>query len=467
MSADRPVPQSSTGAVRQLILRLHFYIGLFIAPFIFIAALTGTLYVVTPQIEAWLYRDQLVAQSSGPAKPLAGQIAAARASIGEGPRFFAIRPATKEGATTRVMYTEPGLGESETRTVFVDPASLAIQGEMITYGTSGILPFRIALDYLHRNLLLGDIGRNYSELAASWLWIAVAGGVLLWFWQRRLPKTVGKAARQKRLHSLIGLWISLGLLFLSVTGLTWSRWAGNNIDQFRSQVGWVTPSVTVDLGGAAPPKPLGEHAEHMAPVAAPVTSRPEPLVLSEIDKVAETARAAGLDSPMIEIRPPRSETQAYRVSEYDRSWPTQVDTLAIDPSNMQVTSRADFATFPIIAKLIRWGIDAHMGVLFGVANQLLMAALGIALMVSIAYGYRMWWLRRPAAGGAPRTLVRSFSYLSMPAKVVTAIIALAFGFALPAMGASLALFLFVDLIRSAFAEIASADRRQGLPPGVR
>jgi uncharacterized iron-regulated membrane protein len=79
----------------------------------------------------------------------------------------------------------------------------------------------------------------------------------------------------------------------------------------------------------------------------------------------------------------------------------------------------------------------------------------------------MWWLRRPAAGGAPRTLVRSFSYLSMPAKVVTAIIALAFGFALPAMGASLALFLFVDLFRSAFAEIASADRRQGLPPGVR
>jgi uncharacterized iron-regulated membrane protein len=108
-----------------------------------------------------------------------------------------------------------------------------------------------------------------------------------------------------------------------------------------------------------------------------------------------------------------------------------------------------------------------MGVLFGVANQLLMAALAIALMVSIAYGYRIWWLRRPAAGASPRTLVRSFSYLSLPAKVVTSIVAIALGVALPAMGASLALFLFVDLIRSAFAEIASGDRRQGLPPGVR
>ncbi|SFB52798.1 Uncharacterized iron-regulated membrane protein [Rhizobium sp. NFR07] len=467
MSADRPVPQPAPGAIRQLILRLHFYIGVFIAPFIFIAALTGTVYVLTPQIEARLYRDQLVAQSSGPARPLSEQIAAARTSIGEGPRFFAIRPATEKGYTTRVMFTEAGLGESETRAVFVDPASAAVQGEMITYGTSGILPFRIALDYLHRNLLLGDIGRNYSELAASWLWIAVAGGVLLWFWQRRLPKNAGRAGRQKRLHSLIGLWVSLGLLFLSVTGLTWSRWAGNNIDQFRNQVGWVTPSITVDLGDAAPPKPVGEHAEHMAPAAAPVPPRPEALVLSEIDRVAETARGAGIDSPMIEIRPPRSETQAYRVSEYDRSWPTQVDTLAIDPRDMSVTSRADFETFPIIAKLIRWGIDAHMGVLFGVANQLFMATLGIALMVSIAYGYRMWWLRRPAAGASPRTLVRAFSYLSPTAKVVVAIVAIAFGLALPAMGASLALFLFVDLIRSAFAEIASADRRQGLPPGVR
>lgn len=472
MSADTASRDAASAAIRQFITRLHFYVGLFIAPFIFIAALTGTLYVLTPQIETLLYRDQLVAQSSGPAKSLAEQIAVARTAIGEGPRLFAIRPSTAEGRTTRVMFTQPGLGDSETRTVFVDPASLAVQGEFVTYGTSGVLPFRTTLDYLHRNLLLGDVGRNYSELAASWLWIAVLGGVCLWFWQRRLPKNSGRAARPRRLHSLIGLWLSIGLLFLSVTGLTWSRWAGNNIDQFRSGIGWVTPSVTVDLNRGNPgkgeaPKPLGEHAEHMAAAAPAAPPPPEARILSEIDRVVEAARGAGIDSPMIEIRPPRTVDQAFRVSEYDRSWPTQVDTVAVDPASMSVTSRADFVTFPIIAKLIRWGIDAHMGVLFGVANQIVMAAFGIGLMTSIAYGYRMWWLRRPAAGGSPRTLVKAFSYLSAPAKTVTVIVAVALGVALPAMGASLALFLFVDLIRSAFAEIASADREQGLPPGVR
>jgi uncharacterized iron-regulated membrane protein len=469
MSADTASGQGNQAAIRQFVARLHFYIGLFIAPFIFVAALSGTLYVLTPQIEAWLYRDQLVAQSSGPSKPLAEQIAAAREAIGQEPRLFAVRPATAEGLTTRVMFTEPGLGESETRTVFIDPASLAVQGETITYGTSGILPFRITLDYLHRNLLMGDLGRNYSELAASWLWVAVLGGLLLWFWQRRLPKAAGRAAPQRRLHGLIGLWLAVGLLFLSATGLTWSRFAGNTIDQFRTEFGWVTPSVSVELARGDAPEPQGEHADHMAGATPAPTAplRSEAQTMAEIDRVAETARASGISSPMMEIRPPRTDAQAFRVSEYDRRWPTQVDTIAIDPRDMSVVSRADFDDFPIVAKLIRWGIDGHMGVLFGVANQLVMAALGVALMVSIAYGYRIWWLRRPASGGAPRTLLRAFSYLSTPAKIVAITLAVVFGVAMPAMGASLALFLFIDLIRSTFAEMTSTDRRNSLPPGMR
>ena len=38
---------------------------------------------------------------------------------------------------------------------------------MTVYGTSGILPLRQTIDYLHTSLMLGDIGRLYSELAAS------------------------------------------------------------------------------------------------------------------------------------------------------------------------------------------------------------------------------------------------------------------------------------------------------------
>jgi uncharacterized iron-regulated membrane protein len=62
--------------------------------------------------------------------------------------------------------------------------SLQVKGDLIVYGTSGVLPLRTTLDYLHRNLMLGDVGRNYSELAASWLWLGALGGVWLW-WRAR------------------------------------------------------------------------------------------------------------------------------------------------------------------------------------------------------------------------------------------------------------------------------------------
>jgi len=463
--------QPAFAAIRQFITRLHFYVGLFVGPFLLVAAITGTLYVLTPQIENLLYRDQLVARTSGPERLLSEQIAAARTSIGEAPRLFAVRPATAPGLTTRVMFTQPDLGESETRTVFVDPASLAVQGELITYGTSGILPFRITLDYLHRNLLLGDIGRHYSELAASWLWFSILGGLLLWYWQRSVarPKTakVSSWQRSRRLHTLIGLWTALGLLFLSATGLTWSRWAGGNIDTFRNEVGWITPAITTALNPETAAPVLGEHAAHgmggAVDTAPPVSEQD---MIARFDGVVASARAAGIDSPMIEIRPPRTVGQAFRVSEYDRSWPTQVDTIAVDPSDYKVTSRADFETFPIVAKLIRWGIDAHMGVLFGVANQALMAALGIALTAMIVYGYRMWWLRRPAPGISARTLIRSFSYLPPVAKITALAVALVFGIALPVMGASLLVFLLIDFFRAALAEMMAAEQRN-MPPGMR
>ncbi len=68
---------TSRAAWLNLLRRLHFYIGLFIGPFIFVAALTGTLYVATPQLENWIYHDALHGLSDGIPQPLSAQIAVA------------------------------------------------------------------------------------------------------------------------------------------------------------------------------------------------------------------------------------------------------------------------------------------------------------------------------------------------------------------------------------------------------
>ena len=58
----------------------------------------------------------------------------------------------------------------------------------------------------------------------------------------------------------------------------------------------------------------------------------------------------------------------------------------------------NFADWPFLAKLTNWAIDAHMGVLFGIVNQILLALTAIGLISIVLRGYLMWWQRRPTRG---------------------------------------------------------------------
>lgn len=450
---------ASAASFRAFVTRLHFYVGLFVAPFILVAAVTGLLYVLTPQLEDYLYQAQLRTESAGPARSLADQAQAARQYVGEAPTLFAVRPAIAQGHTTRIMYLEPGMAPSESRGIFVDPVTLEIRGDLTVYGTSGTLPFRTAIDYVHRDLLLGSAGRFYSELAASWLLIATLGGVMLWWWRRRAQRpaaSLNANLRARRSHGQIGIVIALGLVFIAVTGLTWSEHAGGRISDFRKAVGWITPSVSpllTDHQASA----RDDHAHH-APVAIEADSAINHS--QNLDQVEAAVRAAGLASPSIEIQMPRSEDRGWFIREYDRQWPTAVDSAVVDPATLQVIARTDFWGFPLVAKLIRWGIDLHMGILFGIASQILMAAIALSLIVTILYGYRIWWTRRPAPGAGAQTLTQSWSYLSPTFKCGTVIATVLAGWAMPMIAFSLLAFLAVDIIRWRLAASQRSARRR-------
>lgn len=458
--------EQSRSALLPLLRRLHFYIGLFIGPFIFVAAFTGALYVMTPQLENALYSHQLFTASQGPERSLADQVRVAESFIGPQAKITALRPAPTAGETTRVMFTTPD-GGSATTAVFVDPHTLEVRGMLNVYGTSGVLPLRTWLDYLHQNLLLGDVGRNYSELAASWLWVASLGGLLLWATSRapgRIKKGRSRGQsllRNRYWHSTLGVALLLGLIFFSATGLTWSRWAGDNISSMRAHFGWLTPAVNTALTPNAVPAddsmpgmtmPADEHAEHKPSgikkpdnPAASVSISPE-----QFDAVVHTARAAGISAGKIEIRPTTRADKAWTVSEIDRRWPTQVDSVSVDPRSYALLDKVEFAQFGLLAKLTRWGVDAHMGVLFGLPNQLILAAFALGLCVMIVMGYRLWWLRRPAAGQGPHpaeTLIYHWRQLSLSGRFAVSVCTVALALSLPLMGISLVVMLVIDAIR--------------------
>jgi uncharacterized iron-regulated membrane protein len=446
-SSSRTEPQSS-GAFVAFLKRLHFYIGVFVGPFMLVAALSGIVYALTPQIEDTLYAHALYTDSRGPVLSLQDQIQHAQASAGPGLSIAAVRPAPGQGDTTRVMFSDPGFGPSEHRALFVDPVSGEIRGDMKVYGTSGVLPLRTWIDQFHRGLLLGDIGRIYSELAASWLWVAALGGLTLWAVRRRGQSR--KRGNVRRWHATTGVWLLLGLLFFSATGLTWSQYAGDNIGVLRACYGWSTPSVATSLGksGAMPMQmPMDEHAEHHMHMAA--SAQAFVLDPALFDRVLASARAEHIDAAKVEIRPSASNDKAWVVSEIDRSWPTHVDAVSINPQTLDVVDHVRFSEYSLPAKLPRWGIDAHMGVLFGLVNQLMLVVFASGLAAMVVMGYVMWWRRRPTlslARNQQATLLNLWRSLSTGVRWTTILAALLIGFALPVLGVSLLGFIVLDAL---------------------
>src|SRR5690606_23754976 len=195
-----------------------------------------------------------------------------------------------------------------------------------------------------------------------------------------------------------------------------SLYAGQNISALRAALNWETPTVNTEL----PHRSTADIG---------------------IDRVHQIALEHGLSGP-VEITPPE-DGSAYQVQQVQRSWPTKQDAIAVDPATGEITETLRFADYPLMAKLTRRGIDAHMGLLFGLPNQLLLAALGIALLLLIFWGYRMWWPPRP--GGLGRPPARG-TWRRVTGRVLAPVIAAAvlIAHALPVFGVSLLLFLAID-----------------------
>nr|WP_231366304.1 PepSY-associated TM helix domain-containing protein [Zhihengliuella flava] len=423
---------------------MHFYAGLFIGPFILIAALTGATYAVMPTVEKALYTTELSApayQEAGTVQPLSQQIGVADEVMAgrEGYALAAVRPAPELGTTTRIMYSHPDLEASESHAVFVDPVSLEVRGQETVYGTSGALPARTAISQFHRHLGLGEPGRLYSELAASWLWIVALGGLALWILgrasRRKKRASRPRGHRASRLHASLGVWALLGALFLSATGLTWSAHAGANVTDLRAALGWTTPSVSTGL-------PAAEAADPSS--GGSVDSGGEALTTADtFDAVWAAGRDVNIDTDLVEIKPAAEAGSAWTVTEIQRHYPTKVDSVAVDPRTLEVVDQVDFADYSVPAKLARWGVDLHMGTLFGLANEVVLAGLALSFVALVILGYALW-IKRGASGPGRAPRAGALTRAPWWGLVLVLGAAAGIGVFLPLFGLSLAAFVVVD-----------------------
>lgn len=455
-----PPPPSARRRWRPFVVRLHFYAGVLVAPFLLVAAVTGGLYALAPSLERVVYRDILSVEAQGPALPLGEQVERARV-VHPNLAVTTVRPAAAPGDTTRVSFHDPALEEDRSRTVFVDPGTGDVLGEEVTW--LGYLPLSTWLDGLHRHLNLGEPGRVYSEIAASWLWVVALGGVCLWVNKAAGDRRRGRKARifsvdrdgsgrsrTLNWHGATGIWLLAGLLFLSATGITWSTYAGAHVTEIRAALNWQRPQLVT--------APEGAHAGHHGAEGA-VT---DPAAV-DYAGVLDAAARHGVRMP-VEITAPAEPGEAVSVTEIDKAFRWTTNAAAVNPTDLSVTSVVDYRRdYSVIAKLADWGIRAHMGFLFGLLNQLALLAVAIGLVTVIVRGYRMWWQRRPTRGSnwaVGRPPVRGgMRQLSPVAIVAVGVTAVAVGWFLPLFGWTLAGFVVVDLIVGAVARRRRAGAR--------
>lgn len=439
------------------IWRWHFYAGLFCAPFIIILAITGSIYLFKPQVEAWLDRPYDHLTLTG--KPVSAQAqvdAALKAVPGSRLRTYEVRQQADEAA--RIVVGTQG----DNVLVYVHPETLQVL--KVINEKDRLMEFAKTI---HGELLLGDTGAILVELAACWAIVMVVTGLYLW-WPRQaqglggvLYPRLGRGSKLfwRDIHAVTGMWISSLALFLLLTGLPWAKVWGDSFKEVRKLTGTAVARQDWSNGRAgekAERKALdapaaSEHAGHMAgmdmagmDMGGMDMSAMSMAATPALDRMSATVRAMDLPPPVL-IAPPSSKKGRNASPDWTARSDTpnrpQRVTLTLDPDTAQVIRTEGFAARHPIDKVIGYGIAAHEGQLFGWVNQLLgvLAALGlITLSVS---GLVIWWRRRPDGElGAPPALPEGRIAVGVGVLIVV------FGVLLPVLGISMIAIALIETL---------------------
>ena len=224
--------------LRPKLVLLHRYVGLAMAPFLFIAGLTGAVIAWQQELDEWLNPQFFVAASQGaplPALELARRIEAADDRV----QISRIPLALKPGKTF-VAWVQPRLDPSNGKPynldynqIAADPVSGAIQGKRqwgaISLARENLMPFLYRLHYtLHLPHVMG------IQLGIWLMGLVAIGWVLDCFvslsisfpnlnaWRKSLAFRWREGGYRLNfdLHRSGGVWIWLLLLVLAVTSVS-------------------------------------------------------------------------------------------------------------------------------------------------------------------------------------------------------------------------------------------------------
>ncbi|WP_304618939.1 PepSY-associated TM helix domain-containing protein [Paracoccus sediminilitoris] len=426
--------------------RWHFYAGLFVVPFFLVLAVTGMMMLWIAHLDG---RDgeRIPVTPQGQTTSLNLQAAVAIASVPDGQPVQYVAPrAPGLAAIFRID------GPDGPQTVAVDPYT----AQVVTSFPRQAGWYDLA-DGIHSSLLLGVTGDRMLEIAASLGVVLLATGLYLW-WPRQggivramIPNLAARGrALWRSLHGVVGIWISVVLMFFLVSGLAWSGVWGEKLTQAWStfpaakwdavplsdathgsrndgpkQVAWALEQTPLPASGSA--------------AGAVGIAEGQPVTIDSVDALA---RQIGFDG-RYQLILPKGDTGVWTLTRdsmnSDSLSPTTDRTVHVDQYTGRILADVGFADYSWAGKAMAVGIALHMGTL-GLWSVLANTVFCLAVIFLCVSGVVLWWKRRPVGQWrlAPPPMPADMP-LWRGAMVLACMIGVAFPMAGVAMAAAIAI----------------------------
>ncbi len=427
--------------------RWHFYAGLFVIPFLAILAVTGMAMLWI----AWIDGRDGERTAVIPQETLAAVSLQAEAAVAAVPGGILIQYVAPRSDDVAALFRVDRDGDATM--VAVDPYTAAV---IETFPRrSGWYDFA---DNIHGGLMLGVTGDRLVETAASLALVLIATGLYMWWpreagWRRALVPAFGRGrAMWKSLHGVVGIWLSVFLVFFLISGLAWAGiWGGKMVQawsQFpaekwdnvplsdethasmnhdRREVPWVLEQTPMPASGSA----------------AGITGIEGTAVT--LDSVDALARAIGFDA-RYQMNLPQSPTGVWTLSRdsmsTDSTDPMSDRTTHIDQYTGKILADVRFEDYSLAGKAMAVGIALHMGTL-GLWSVLANTLVCLAVLFLCGSSVILWWKRRPAKSAR---LAAPPMPRELPLWQGAVLVGLAVSMAFPMAGLALLSVLALDLL---------------------
>ncbi|MCX2679285.1 PepSY-associated TM helix domain-containing protein [Galbibacter sp. EGI 63066] len=371
--------------MKQLIKKLHLWLGLASGLVVFILGITGCIYVFEEELKHAFYREWYdVAPQQNEPLQLEQLLPIAQEALGKDRPVKVINVPAESNKSYRFMTFKNNPSGwnyfniyQYYQTVFINPYN----GQVLKVQDSKMEFFRIVV-IIHYNLLLGSVGKQIVGWSTVVFICLLLSGLVLWwpknktaakqvYWFRWRPTTKWKR-KNYDLHNILGFYILGFGLVIALTGLVWA------FNGFSSGVDWLAN------GGVHSPKRVSKYVDR----------KPEKEAKGVYDVILQDLAEKKKQADSYEIRLNNTAFLLQGVTRYGNNPKRhQVDIYQYHPKSGELIEQLTYEEKTNGEKLKSMNYTIHVGSILGLPGKILAFFVSLIIASLPITGFFVWYNR--------------------------------------------------------------------------